>query len=161
MKATIASDAALERSPAVPPMPSSVPDVSSAGVTASTGAFVTLLQMLVGSKGSMIDAAIDAPAKANPVTPHDGSITGLYTVLVEADDMNDPIGDTARAILDGHIVLSRDLATANHFPAVDVLASVSRLADTLATPEQATAAAAVRDCLATYHDARDLITIGA
>jgi flagellum-specific ATP synthase len=94
-------------------------------------------------------------------TAHDGSITGLYTVLVEADDMNDPIGDTARAILDGHIVLSRDLATANHFPAVDVLASVSRLADTLVTPEQATAAAAVRDCLATYRDARDLITIGA
>ena len=94
-------------------------------------------------------------------TAHDGSITGLYTVLVEGDDMNDPIGDTARAILDGHIVLSRDLATANHFPAVDVLASVSRLADTLATPEQATAAAAVRDCLAAYRDARDLITIGA
>ena len=94
-------------------------------------------------------------------TAHDGSITALYTVLVEGDDMNDPIGDTARAILDGHIVLSRDLATANHFPAVDVLASVSRLADTLATPEQATAAAAVRDCLAAYHDARDLITIGA
>ena len=71
MSATIASDAALERSPAVPPMPSSVPDVSSAGVTASTGAFVALFQMLVGSKGSMVDAAIDAPAKANPVTPPD------------------------------------------------------------------------------------------
>ena len=71
MNATIASDAALERSPAVPPMPSSVPDVSSAGVTASTGAFVALLQMLVGSKGSMIDAAIDALPKANPVTPPD------------------------------------------------------------------------------------------
>lgn len=94
-------------------------------------------------------------------TEHAGSITGLYTVLVEGDDMNDPVGDTVRAILDGHIVLSRDLAAANHFPAVDVLASVSRLADELSSPPQRAAASRARDCLATYRDARDLIAIGA
>ena len=94
-------------------------------------------------------------------TSHAGSITGLYTVLVEADDMNDAIGDSVRSILDGHVVLSRELASAGHFPAIDVLASVSRLADELATPEQARAAVAVRDCLAAYRDARDLIVIGA
>ena len=94
-------------------------------------------------------------------TAHDGSITGLYTVLVEGDDLNDPVGDTVRAILDGHIVLSRELASANHFPAIDVLGSVSRLADDLSGPEQARAAAAVRECLATYRDARDLVSIGA
>jgi FliI/YscN family ATPase len=94
-------------------------------------------------------------------TPHTGSITGLYTVLVEGDDMNDPVGDTVRAILDGHIVLSRELAAANHFPAIDVLPSVSRLAPDLSTAEQVRAAAEVRDCLATYRDARDLVRIGA
>jgi flagellum-specific ATP synthase len=94
-------------------------------------------------------------------TAHRGSITGLYTVLVEADDLNDPVGDTVRAILDGHVVLARALASANHFPAIDVLASVSRLAEDLTTTEQARAAAAVRDCLATYRDARDLVAVGA
>jgi len=94
-------------------------------------------------------------------TAHHGSITGLYTVLVEGDDLNDPVGDTVRAILDGHIVLSRELASANHFPAIDVLGSVSRLADELSTAEQARAAAAVRESLATYRDARDLVSIGA
>jgi flagellum-specific ATP synthase len=94
-------------------------------------------------------------------TPHRGSITGLYTILVEGDDMNDPVGDTVRAILDGHVVLSRDLAAANHFPAIDVLTSVSRLAADLLTPEQATAASFVRDQLATYRDVRDLVAIGA
>jgi FliI/YscN family ATPase len=94
-------------------------------------------------------------------TSHHGSITGLYTVLVEGDDLNDPVADTARAILDGHIVLSRELASANHFPAIDVLASVSRLADELSTPGQLRAAAELRDCLATYREARDLVAVGA
>jgi flagellar biosynthesis/type III secretory pathway ATPase len=71
------------------------------------------------------------------------------------------VGDTVRAILDGHIVLSRELASANHFPAIDVLGSVSRLAAELSTPAQARAAGAVRECLATYREARDLVSIGA
>jgi flagellum-specific ATP synthase len=94
-------------------------------------------------------------------TPHAGSITGVYTVLVEGDDLNDPVGDAVRSILDGHVVLSRELATANHFPAIDVLASISRLALELSTPEQARAAGALRDVLATYRDARDLVAVGA
>ncbi len=94
-------------------------------------------------------------------TSHRGSITGLYTILVEGDDMNDPVGDTVRAILDGHIVLSRELAAAGHFPAVDVLASVSRLASELLTDSDARAATAVRDHLATYREVRDLVAIGA
>ena len=94
-------------------------------------------------------------------TAHRGSITGLYTILVEGDDMNDPIADTTRAILDGHIVLSRELAAANHFPAIDVLASVSRLTHELLTPEHQRAAAAVRGHLATLRDVRDLVAIGA
>ncbi len=94
-------------------------------------------------------------------TPHAGSVTGLYTVLIEGDDPNDPIGDAVRAILDGHIMLSRDLAAANHFPAIDVLASVSRLAPDLLTAEELHGAAELREALATYRDARDLIAIGA
>jgi FliI/YscN family ATPase len=94
-------------------------------------------------------------------TPHAGSVTGLYTILIEGDDPNDPVGDTVRAILDGHIVLSRELAAANHFPAIDVLASVSRLAPDLLMADELRGAAALRDVLATYRDARDLIAIGA
>jgi flagellum-specific ATP synthase len=94
-------------------------------------------------------------------TSHRGSITGLYTVLVEADDMNEPVADSVRAILDGHIVLSRDLASQNHYPPVDVLDSVSRLMPELASPEHRAAAARVRDVLAAYRGARDLINIGA
>jgi flagellum-specific ATP synthase len=94
-------------------------------------------------------------------TSHRGSITGLYTVLVEGDDLNDPVADTSRAILDGHIVLTRELAAANHFPAIDVLASVSRLTGDLLTPEEYRAAAALREHLATYRAAHDLIAIGA
>jgi FliI/YscN family ATPase len=94
-------------------------------------------------------------------TAHGGSITGLYTVLVEGDDMNDPVADTARAILDGHVVLSRDLAAAGHFPAIEVLGSVSRLAGDLLSPEEKQAATALRAHLATYRDARDLVSIGA
>jgi flagellum-specific ATP synthase len=90
-----------------------------------------------------------------------GSITGLFTVLVEADDMNDPIGDAARSILDGHIVLSRDLATQNHYPAVDVLESVSRLTRDLLNPEQLRLVAEGREHMAIYRKNQDLINIGA
>lgn len=90
-----------------------------------------------------------------------GSITGLYTVLVEGDDMNEPVADTARSILDGHIVLSRKLASAGHYPAVDVLESVSRVMPAVTTPEHRAAAARLLDLLATYREAEDLINIGA
>ena len=94
-------------------------------------------------------------------TKHRGSITGLYTVLVEADDLNEPVGDTVRAILDGHIVLSRDLAAQNHYPPIDVLESVSRLMPELTSPAHKKAAAQARDVLAAYRGAKDLINIGA
>ena len=94
-------------------------------------------------------------------TSHRGNITGIYTVLVEGDDLSDPVADASRAILDGHIVLSRELAAANHFPAIDILASVSRLTDDLLTPEEYRAAGCLRDHLATYSAARDLVAIGA
>jgi flagellum-specific ATP synthase len=90
-----------------------------------------------------------------------GSVTGLYTVLVEGDDLMDPIGDASRAILDGHIVLSRSLATAGHFPSIDVLESISRLTPAITTPAQRAAATEVRRLLAAYRDAKDLIEIGA
>jgi flagellum-specific ATP synthase len=90
-----------------------------------------------------------------------GSITGLYTVLVDGDDMNEPIGDAARSILDGHIVLSRDLAHAGHFPSIDVLPSVSRVAPAITTAEQREAATELRALLAAHREARDLIEIGA
>jgi flagellum-specific ATP synthase len=90
-----------------------------------------------------------------------GSITGLFTVLVESDDMNEPIADAVRSILDGHLVLTRELATQNHYPAMDVLESVSRLARDLNTPEQLRLAAAAREALAVYRQNQDLINIGA
>lgn len=90
-----------------------------------------------------------------------GSITGIYTVLVEGDDMDEPIADAARGILDGHIVLSRELAQMGHYPAVDVLASVSRLMTQVASQEQIQTAQRVRNILATYRKAEDLINIGA
>jgi len=90
-----------------------------------------------------------------------GSITGLYTVLVEGDDMNDPVGDTARSILDGHITLSRALASAGHFPTIDVLDSVSRVSGAVTTPEQQALARELRSLLAAHREARDLIEIGA
>jgi len=94
-------------------------------------------------------------------TAERGSITGLYTVLVEGDDMQDPIADTVRGILDGHIVLSRTLAQENHYPAIDVLQSVSRLFQTLATTDHRAASSVVRDAMFSYAQARDLINIGA
>jgi flagellum-specific ATP synthase len=90
-----------------------------------------------------------------------GSITGLYTVLIEGDDLMDPIGDAARSILDGHIVLTRSLATAGHFPSIDVLESISRLTNAVTTREQREAATDMRRLLAAYRDAKDLIEIGA
>jgi flagellum-specific ATP synthase len=90
-----------------------------------------------------------------------GTITGLFTVLVEADDMNDPIADAVRSILDGHVVLTRELATQNHYPAIDVLESVSRLTRDLITAEQQKLTALARESLATYRKNQDLINIGA
>jgi len=90
-----------------------------------------------------------------------GSITGLYTVLVEGDDMNEPISDTVRGILDGHIVLSRSLAAANHYPAIDVLSSISRVMYDLVSTEQNENAGVLKNKLAVYRDAKDLINIGA
>ncbi len=90
-----------------------------------------------------------------------GSITGLYTVLVEGDDMNEPIADATRGILDGHIVLSRRLAGKGHFPAIEVLESVSRVMSDIVPQEVVEAAAMARDVIATYREAEDLITIGA
>ncbi len=90
-----------------------------------------------------------------------GSITGLYTVLVDGDDFNEPITDTARSILDGHIVLSRKLAQKNHYPAIDVLASISRCMSAIAQGSHKGAAGKLRNVLGTYDEAEDLINIGA
>ncbi len=90
-----------------------------------------------------------------------GSITGIYTVLVEGDDTNEPIADTVRGILDGHIVLSRALANSNHYPAIDVSASISRLMSEIAPPEHKQMASRVRDILSSYEKNADLIAIGA
>ncbi len=90
-----------------------------------------------------------------------GSITGLYTVLVDGDDFNEPITDTARSILDGHIVLSRKLGHKNHYPAIDVLASISRCMSQITDKEHKQAAGKLRNVLATYNEAEDLINIGA
>jgi flagellum-specific ATP synthase len=94
-------------------------------------------------------------------TAASGSITGLYTVLVEGDDMNEPIADAVRGILDGHIVLSRQLAHLNHYPAIDVLSSVSRLMVELVSEEHGQCAGRLRSILATYHNNEDLLNIGA
>ena len=90
-----------------------------------------------------------------------GSITGFYAVLVEADDLNDPVGDTARSILDGHVALSRDLASRNHYPAIDVLESVSRAMFDVSTEQHRNLAGRLRRHLAVHRDAEDLINIGA
>ena len=90
-----------------------------------------------------------------------GSITGVYTVLVEGDDTNEPIADTVRGILDGHIVLSRRLANSNHFPAIDVSASISRLMTDIVSPEHRQLAARIRDIMGVYEKNSDLVSIGA
>ncbi|MCF2642330.1 MAG: flagellar protein export ATPase FliI [Lachnospiraceae bacterium] len=94
-------------------------------------------------------------------TSDKGSITGLYTVLVDGDDFNEPITDTARSILDGHIMLSRNLAHKNHYPAIDVLQSISRVMSAIATKEHKALAGRLKSVLATYHESEDLINIGA
>ena len=90
-----------------------------------------------------------------------GSITGVYTVLVEGDDTNEPIADTVRGILDGHIVLSRQLANSNHFPAIDVGASISRLMVEIVSPEHRQLASQLRDVMGVYQKNADLVSIGA
>ena len=90
-----------------------------------------------------------------------GSITGVYTVLVEGDDTNEPIADTVRGILDGHIVLSRQLANSNHYPAIDVSASISRLMVEIVDPEHRQLASRIRDILSVYEKNADLVAIGA
>lgn len=94
-------------------------------------------------------------------TSDKGSITAFYTVLVDGDDMNEPVADAVRGILDGHIVLDRRLANKGHFPAIDVLQSVSRLMNDLVTPEHLRLARALKEMLAIYRENEDLITIGA
>ena len=90
-----------------------------------------------------------------------GSITGLYTVLVDGDDLTEPVTDTARGILDGHIVLSRSLANKNHYPAIDVLASISRVMTDVITKEHKTTANEIKKAMAIYRESEDLINIGA
>jgi flagellum-specific ATP synthase len=90
-----------------------------------------------------------------------GSITAFFTVLVEGDDFNEPICDAVRAILDGHVILSRHLGAIGHYPAIDVLNSVSRLANRISTPQQKVAARAIREAMAAYQRAEDLIQLGA
>ena len=94
-------------------------------------------------------------------TAQKGSITEIYTVLVDGDDHNEPIADAVRSILDGHVVLSRDLAHSGHYPAIDVLASVSRVQNAVSTPDARDSATELRSLLAAHRDARDLIEIGA
>jgi len=94
-------------------------------------------------------------------TAAEGTITGLYTVLVEGDDFNEPIADATRAILDGHIVLSRQLANVKHFPAIDVLGSVSRVRDAVISREHLESANTLLQAEAAYHSHADLIAVGA
>jgi flagellum-specific ATP synthase len=94
-------------------------------------------------------------------TGEKGSITAIYSVLVEGDDMNEPIADTVRGILDGHFVLSRQLASKYHYPSVDVQRSISRVMSTVVSPEQNAAAGRIKELLAVYEEAQDLINIGA
>jgi flagellar biosynthesis/type III secretory pathway ATPase len=90
-----------------------------------------------------------------------GSITAIYTVLVEGDDLDEPVTDEVRAVLDGHIVLSRSLAAMGHYPAIDVRASVSRVMPRVTTDEHRSAAQVVRELLSIYEDKRDLVALGA
>ena len=90
-----------------------------------------------------------------------GSVTGIFTVLVEGDDFNEPISDATRGILDGHITLTRELASRNHFPAIDLLASTSRVMSSIVEREQMTDAGEIRELLAIFRDAEELVNIGA
>jgi flagellum-specific ATP synthase len=95
------------------------------------------------------------------MAPQKGSITGIYTVLADGDDMDDPIVDSARSILDGHIVLSRKIAAKNHFPAIDIMSSASRVMRAVIDDNQLQWAGQIREWMATYAQAEDLINIGA
>jgi flagellum-specific ATP synthase len=90
-----------------------------------------------------------------------GSITGIYTVLVEGDDMNEPVADTVRGIIDGHIVLSRKIAARNHYPAIDVLNSVSRIMTNIVSKEHRDTASKLRNLMSVYDTNYDLVSIGA
>ena len=90
-----------------------------------------------------------------------GSITAVYSVLVEGDDTNEPIADAVRGILDGHVVLSRDMASRNHYPAIDILQSVSRTMPDVTTPAHRAKAGKLREWLATLRDSEDLVSVGA
>lgn len=105
---------------------------------------------------SMLPKLLERPGRTK-----DGSITALYTVLVDNDDMNEPIADSVRSILDGHIVLSRKLAHKNHYPAVDILESISRVMANIVTKEQRNIMMKARSLIAIYQEAEDLINIGA
>lgn len=94
-------------------------------------------------------------------TSDKGAITGLYTVLVDGDDMNEPIADAVRGILDGHIVLSRKMANRTHYPAIDVLASLSRVMPNITSKEHVQISNEIKEILSTYREAEDLISIGA
>ncbi len=96
-----------------------------------------------------------------PGTSAQGTISAFFSVLVEADDMNDPIADSVRSILDGHIVLSREIAESNHYPAIDILKSISRLMSDVVSPEQAKLASRLRELLSVYRRAEDLVNVGA
>jgi len=106
-------------------------------------------------------ATIPKLLERSGMAPSKGSITGLYTVLVEGDDMDDPIADAARSILDGHIVLSRKIAQRNHFPAIDVLQSASRVMRSVISPEHIEWSSRIREWMAAYNQAEDLINLGA
>jgi flagellum-specific ATP synthase len=106
-------------------------------------------------------AALPTLLERAGTTPGNGSITAIYTVLVDGDDLNDPIADAVRGILDGHIVLSRALGERGVYPAIDVLKSVSRVFDVVTTPEHKKAAIDARNMMGTYREASDLIKIGA
>ena len=105
---------------------------------------------------SMLPKLLERPGRTR-----EGSITALYTVLVDNDDMNEPIADSVRSILDGHIVLSRKLAHKNHYPAVDILESISRVMANIVTKEQRSLMMKARSLIAIYQEAEDLINIGA
>ena len=105
---------------------------------------------------SLLPKLLERPGKTQK-----GSITALYTVLVDNDDMNEPIADAVRSILDGHIVLSRKLAHKNHYPAIDVLESISRVMANIVTKDQRNIMMKARSLLAIYQEAEDLINIGA
>ena len=94
-------------------------------------------------------------------TSSKGTITGLYTVLVDGDDLSEPITDTVRGILDGHIILSRKLANQNHYPAIDILASVSRVMPNIVEQDHLDKANSIKNIMATYKESEDLINIGA